>query len=377
MRYARAAFFVTLMAGACAVATPVCADLSSWFWRSDETPKADKAKPNTTDQKKTPAPAKTKSLTGNTPPGVPQNQVAQPQRTPDGKPAMPSMIPATGDNAAYIAFDQGQYLTALKLAEADAESGTASAYTLIGRIHGEGLGVAKDPKFAFQSYARASELGDIPGTFALALMYAQGQGVEKDRHKAAELFEKAARTGHAEANYNLGMLFIKGDGKPENPARGALHLQYAAEQGIAQAQYDLAGLYQSGVGVDANALEAAKWLAKAAAQGMAAAEYEYAVQLLKGFGLTRDEKRIPVLLTSAARKGVAGAQNRLAHLYLEGVLVEKSTTEAIKWSVIAKRNGVEDDDLDKVLAQLPGKERQQGERLASEWIDAAEVMPIY
>src|SRR5690349_21316305 len=153
-----------------------------------------------------------------------------------------STVPATGDDAAYTAFDQGQYLTALKLAEEAASRGEPQANTLIGRIYAEGLGVQKDLKRAFEYYRRAADLGDVQGTFALGLAYAEGLGVAKDRKAAADLFEKAALTGHAEANYNLGLLFLKGDGKPENPIRAFQHIRYAAQKGIPQAEYDLAEL---------------------------------------------------------------------------------------------------------------------------------------
>ena len=123
----------------------------------------------------------------------------------------------TGNSAAYIAFDQGKYLTALELAQADAKKGDPAAHTLIGRIYGEGFGVSRNAAAAAQWYTRGAELGDVNAMFALGLIAAQGRGVKKDRLAAAEMFEQAARKGHAEANYNLGLLFLNGDGKPENP----------------------------------------------------------------------------------------------------------------------------------------------------------------
>lgn len=153
------------------------------------------------------------------PAGATQKTVPAKPGTTDQKKTVPSLAPVTGEDAAYLAFDQGQYLTALKLAQEAASRGEPSAHTLIGRIYQEGLGVPKDEKAAANWYTRATELGDIPATFELALMLAQGRGVEKNREAAASLFEKAAMTGHALANYNLGLLFLKGDGKPENPYR--------------------------------------------------------------------------------------------------------------------------------------------------------------
>ena len=63
-------------------------------------------------------------------------------------------VEPTGEDAAYIAFDQGQYLTALKLAEAAVARGEPQAHTLIGRLYSEGLGVNKDAARASRSYTR-------------------------------------------------------------------------------------------------------------------------------------------------------------------------------------------------------------------------------
>ena len=189
------------------------------------------------------------------------------------KPEVPASAPpaskakSADDDAAYTAFDQGRYMTALSLAKSAAGRGDPQAHTLVARIYAEGLGVAKDDVTAARWYARAAELGDVPAMVALGAMLAEGRGVEKDRAAAADLFEQAAMTGDPIANYNLGLLFLRGDGKPENPYRAAKHIEYAAEKGIAAAQYDLAALYQQGRGVPYDGLEAARWSRAAAAQG--------------------------------------------------------------------------------------------------------------
>src|SRR5690606_33991759 len=121
-------------------------------------------------------------------PAAPATKPAGQKPAPSGKkPAgstpskiVPSTVPATGEDAAYLAFDQGQYLTALKLAQEAASRGDATANTLIGRIYEEGLGVPQNSKTAANWYARAAEMGDVPATFELALLLAQGKGVEKN-----------------------------------------------------------------------------------------------------------------------------------------------------------------------------------------------------
>ena len=289
----------------------------------------------------------------------------------------PIMAEPSGDDAAYIAFDQGQYLTALRLAKAAAERDEPQALTLIGRIYERGLGVPVDALKAAQHYRRGAELGDTEALFAFAVMLASGRGIQKNIKGAADLFERAARTGHPEANYNLGLLFIAGTGKPENPRRALIHIQYAAQKGLAAAQYDLAALYRKGHGVDADAYQATRWLRAAAQSGMAAAQYEYAVQLLQGRGLNRDKPDILGYLTDAARQGIAGAQNRLAHLYAEGRLVRKSMMDAAKWRLIAKASGRKPKDVDKALdkkiaAMAPGDVRK-AQRAASQFVEGARV----
>ena len=283
-----------------------------------------------------------------------------------------------GDNAAYEAFDQGKYLTALDLAQKAAEKGDPQAHTLIGRLYAEGFGVPKDPALAARWYAKAGELGDHEGTFALGVLYATGEGVEKSFDNAAKLFEVAAAKGHALANYNLALLFLKGTGKPSNPYRAFGHMRYAAEQGIVAAQYDLGTLYTSGTGTDPNAFEAARWIGKAAVQGHLDAQIDYAVILFKDHDLPADEKTKLhrqgfELLLSAANKGSPVAQNRLARCYAQGVGIEKSLAEAAKWHLVAKAGGVEDEVLERLVAKLSRADRAKAQQAADEWREQALV----
>ncbi|MCL4767896.1 MAG: sel1 repeat family protein [Hyphomicrobiaceae bacterium] len=345
-------------------ALPLHAETSSWSTKTQPGKPADKPKPMARPQPKGPKPLK---------PGQSADPVTR------FTPAKPDsnmsrhVAPATGEDAAYIAFDQGQYLTALDLAERAAGRGDPQAHTLVGRIYAEGLGVPKDEAVAARWYARGAELGDIEAAFALGLQLAEGHGVEKDRAAAASMFEMAAAKGHAFANYNLGLLFLNGDGKPENPRRAALHIQYAAEKGVVAAQYDLAVLYQTGHGVEPNAFEAARWMRQAAEQGLIEAEYDYALMLLRGFGLNAEAPKAVDYLRSAAEKGFAGAQNRLAHLLADESRGRVNLAEAAKWRILARQSGLEDKALDAVVAKLPAAERLAAEKAAHEWRERASV----
>jgi len=277
---------------------------------------------------------------------------------------------APGDDAAYEAFDQGKYLTALDLAQKAAEKGDPQAHTLVGRIYAEGAGVPQNLTLAAQWYARAAELGDVEGAFAYGVLLAKGEGVANNFEAAARMFEAAAAHRHPLANYNLALLFLKGQGKPENPYRAFAHMLFAAEAGVAAAQHDLGMLYATGTGVDPpNAFEAAKWIGKAAAAGHTDAQVEYAVMLFRGHGVPPDQKHGAQLFRAAAERGLAVAQNRLARCYANGAGVEKDLVEAAKWHLIAKAAGEADDNLDKLLAKLSKVDRAKAEKAADTWRD--------
>jgi TPR repeat protein len=280
----------------------------------------------------------------------------------------------TGEDAAYEAFDQGKYLTALDLAQKAAEKGDPQAHTLVARIYAEGAGVPQNLTLAAKWYARAAELGDVEGAFAYGVMLAKGQGVEKNLEAAARMFEAAAARKHPLANYNLALLFLSGQGKPENPYRAFGHMQFAAEAGVAAAQYDLGNLYATGTGVDPpNAFEAAKWIGKAAAAGHTDAQVEYAVLLFRGHGVPPDQKLGAQLFRAAAEKGVTIAQIRLARCYANGAGLDKDLVQAAKWHLIAKAAGGEDESLDKLVAKLSKADRIKAEKAADEWRDRMQI----
>jgi len=275
--------------------------------------------------------------------------------------------PKPDNDPAYTAFDLGKYLTALKLAEEAAAKGEPQAHTLIGRIYSEGLGVAQNQVTAAQWYAKAAELGDVEGALAVGTMLVQGNGVAKDVALGAKYLETAARKGNPLAVYNLALLFLSGEGKPENPIRAFQLMEYAAEQGLPAAQYDLGTLYATGTGTTANIFEAARWVGRAASAGLPDAEVEYGILLFKGHGVAADEVRGVYYFKTAAEKGNAVAQNRYARCLAHGAGVQMNIVEAVKWHLIAKAAGVEDQALDEIAKKLSQADRLKAEQAAFSW----------
>lgn len=120
------------------------------------------------------------------------------------------------ESPSYTAYFQGRYLTALKLAEQEAAQGSKEAFTLMGEIYEEGLGVAQDFGKAADNYAKAADLGDANAQFSLGALVAEGRGVKKDLRIAADLFERAAQAGNASAQYNLALIYLNGKGRPQD-----------------------------------------------------------------------------------------------------------------------------------------------------------------
>lgn len=378
----------TALVLALSLASPLVAETSSWEQRIDVPKQAKPQAPKATGKVKSQPVAPSAVPTGALPlaPGGPPKAAAQKSLGPTSVPnqsAHEKGAPAADGDPAYEAFDQGRYLTALELAQKAAERGEPQAHTLIGRIHAEGLGVPQSIPTAVDWYAKGVERGDIEAAFALGSLYAKGDGIERNYNEAARLLEIAAAKEHPLANYNLGLLFLRGQGKAENPHRAFAHIRFAAWKGVVNAQYDLGTLYATGTGVEANAFEAARWMEKAATAGHPEAEIEFAVTLFKVDAPPGDvaalaaqkeaEKRGANLFRSAADKGYPVAQNRLARCYAYGKGVEASTFEAVKWHLIAKAGGAEDELLETLIKKLSRADRQKVERAAEEWLERSQI----
>jgi TPR repeat protein len=100
---------------------------------------------------------------------------------------------------------------------------------------------------------------------------------------------------------------------------------------------------------------------------------DYALILFRGHGVPPDTKRGATYFRLAAEKGVATAQNRLARCYTHGAGVPQDLVEAAKWNLVAKAGGVEDEELDKMLAKLSRTDMAKAQTGAQEWRDRISV----
>lgn len=289
------------------------------------------------------------------------------QQPADDGSAISQQIFGPSVDAAYGAFQRGYYLTALELALPRAKNGDRVAQTLVAELFAKGLGVGEDPLQAAQWYGLASENGDALATFELAMMYQEGRGVAKDRKKAAELLEQSADAGNLSAKYNLGLLAIEGVYVKPDMVRAAKLIGEAAAGGIPEAEYDYAGLLAEGAGIAPDPVAAADFMGRAAEAGILAAQVDYATLLYLGKGIGKDRTAAVRWYQRAAEAGSPVAQNRYAKLLAVGEGVPLDLEEAAMWRAMARRQGLADPQLDKLLVSIHKDELDRAEERARFW----------
>ena len=91
-----------------------------------------------------------------------------------------------------IAFERGDYKTALKEFTDLAEQKDSRGQYGMGLMYDLGTGVSMNFEESVKWYQLSAEQGNADAQNNLATMYAEGEGVQKDAHKAKQLYERAA-----------------------------------------------------------------------------------------------------------------------------------------------------------------------------------------
>ncbi|MEP3276803.1 MAG: tetratricopeptide repeat protein [Stappiaceae bacterium] len=284
------------------------------------------------------------------------------------EPPRPIKVEGSDNDFAYGAFQRGYYLTALQIATQDAEDGDAAAQTLLGVLYETGSGISKDEKKAAEWYSIAATNGNAQAAYHLGKFYLLGTGgLEKDTSKAAENFLQASKAEIFEASYNLGLLYLTGDGVEQNPEKAKELLELVARENDADAQYALGTAYfDGGIGIQDEG-QGAFWIGRAARNDHVGAQVRYGILRFEGRGVAPDEKEGVSWLSKAAHAGNPVAMNRLAKALEAGRGVNVNVVEAAKWHLIARRNGVDDLELDELAETLSPEDQVEVAKRVREW----------
>ena len=294
-----------------------------------------------------------------------------PPRAPASAPA-PAAAPAEPPavEAAYAAYQRGQYLTAFRLATERVEAAADPvSMTLLAELHAAGIGIPQNEERALGWYRLAADRGDRNAIFALGMLHIEGRaGQARDPALARPYFEKAAGLGHLAAAYNLGLLALAGHGGARDPAEAARWFQQAADLGNADAQYAFAVLLKEGNGVDADLPRAAGYMERAASQQLLEAQIDFAVMLFNGQGTAKDEARAAALFRRAALRGNPLAMNRYARLLAAGRGTRPDAQKAAQWHITAHMLGASDAWLQEFVKNMDPVQREAAESGARAWM---------
>lgn len=136
---------------------------------------------------------------------------------------------------ALVFYEDGDYVTAIKLLRAPAERGHVGAQFTLGIIYATGKGIDTNIDRAVAWWEAAAAQGHAASLFNLGVLYAHGRGVEKDLIKARNYWHLAATHGDPAAQFHLGALAATGEGEPKNYQEAARWWRAAAAQGNRQA----------------------------------------------------------------------------------------------------------------------------------------------
>ena len=103
---------------------------------------------------------------------------------------------------AVQAYNQDDYVEAVKWYRLSAEQGNANAQFMIGLMYDRGEGVPENDAEAVKWYRLAAEQGDAEAQYNLGNMYANGEGVPEDLVQAYRWFNLAAAQGNEDAKAN-------------------------------------------------------------------------------------------------------------------------------------------------------------------------------
>src|SRR5690606_15098878 len=122
-----------------------------------------------------------------------------------------------------------------------------------------------------------------------------------------------------------------------------------------------------GAGVAPTPTEAARYIGLAAEQNLPAAQIDYATLLYLGQGIDKDVAAAAMWYGRAAESGNAVAQNRYAKLLAVGEGVALNLEDAAMWRALARRQGLSDPSLDRLLVSIPDGELARAEERARFW----------
>jgi TPR repeat protein len=136
--------------------------------------------------------------------------------------------PTQDADAAYAAYEKGNYQGALRLLNPLAGQGNGRAQALLGMMYAGGRGVPRDDGEAVKWLRLAADQDEPLAQLQLGVMYLKGYGVPQDYGEAARWYRLAAEQGNPQAQFDLALLYVMGEGVPQSYVHAHIWLNLAA-----------------------------------------------------------------------------------------------------------------------------------------------------
>lgn len=101
----------------------------------------------------------------------------------------------------YVAYDQANSASALKVWLTTAQDGNPEAQTYVGEIYEKGFGLHPDYKLAAQWYQKAADQGHARAKLNLGFLYEKGMGVPQNIKLALNLYRQASGLDDTEIDF--------------------------------------------------------------------------------------------------------------------------------------------------------------------------------
>ena len=142
-----------------------------------------------------------------------------------------SPVTAQDFNKGVLAYNSGDYVTAIKEWMPLAEQGDADAQNNLGVMYQNGYGTTQDYKKAGKWYRLAAEQGQQNAQMQLGMLYASGIGVLQDDEQAFKWYKLSAKQGNARAQRQLGNIYVGGKIVLQDYAKSYMWYSIAAANG--------------------------------------------------------------------------------------------------------------------------------------------------
>lgn len=227
------------------------------------------------------------------------------------------------------------------------------------------------PQEAFAMINDKAEKGDAAAMLSLGRFYEYGHGTSRNFSRALEWYGKAADAGLPEGLYNLGVCYEVGMGTTSNEAKAAEFFKKAADKKLPLAMHKMAALYFSGNGVPKDEVQAVQYLIKAGEAGLPQAANDIGLVYMNGlYGQVKDHSVALDWFIYGADQGSLDAMANIAAYFDEDTPVKANLGKAMKWYLILKKLGINNDNVNSRVAVLGKKLNQQQNAAAEKEADA-------